>query len=413
MWLVLALTLARPVLGKGRQANQVRLKSVFSLGDNDVWKLHPWGAWLNSFDISPDGKTFAAEFEALQEEQKAAIWVGEWDMTAGRLIAEQRVEGPLSFKQLFPSPPSRAQYGFDLRFTPDGRRLVALTGPRIRVLDAEKLELLYSISPGEIYPAPPEGVVIRQYLVSRDSELLAVFSTPGIYLRTPINVRLLSLGSGEKVAEYTLPVSGSADFSLSPDASMVLMSQWRFQQPEAQYVLVVDSRTGESLRSINSGFGTRGGNYGAYAEFLDNDRIVVASRSSSGAPHHALKIIDGHTGRVLQELGYSKHDAQAWFVVATRAPVIAALIFSWKWGIGSDLDAPLQRGVNWLALFHPDQPEPFFVRHNVRLFEHPHSTSLRATMRISSDGKVVAFGESEAIQVYRVEPTAKPKMKSR
>lgn len=112
-------------------------------------------------------------------------------------------------------------------------------------------------------------------------------------------------------------------------------------------------------------------------------------------------------------MGYPKHDAQACFAVANRAPVIAAWIFSWKWGIGSDLDAPLTPYVEWLALFHPDQPEPFFVRHNVRLLEHLHPLSfrLKETMRISSDGAVLAFGEREAIHAYRVEPTAKPNKK--
>jgi hypothetical protein len=170
----------------------------------------------------------------------------------------------------------------------------------------------------------------------------------------------------------------------------------------------MDSRTGRLLRAFRSGFGTFSSGYGGHAKFLDDDRCVVASTTYSGSSHHALRLIDLRTGEVLKELGYSRHNAQAWFAVAAHAHTIAALIFSWKWGIGTDLDEPFRRGVDWLALFHPDQAEPFYVRPKVPLFGEARSPKLRSTLRISPDGRLVAVGEGRAIQVYDTEPSAKP-----
>src|SRR6266571_839521 len=92
-WLLLAISMARPLAGRVRKENQTSVKLAFSLSDDDLWKLHSWGAWFDAFDISPDGQTFAAEFEALQSRQEAAIWVGEWNIATRRLIAERPIEG--------------------------------------------------------------------------------------------------------------------------------------------------------------------------------------------------------------------------------------------------------------------------------------------------------------------------------
>jgi len=415
-WLVLVLTIACPLLGRGRKDNQVDLKLAFSLGDDDLWRLHPWGAWLDSFDISPDGNTFAAEFEALQEAHEAAIWIGEWSIATGRLIAERSIEGPAPIDQLLPSPPNPAQYSWDLRFTPDGRKLVALDGPRVWVLQAEDLKELYSILPAGMHLASTEVVVLRQFVASGNSNQLAVFSARAIGPWETTSARLFNVDSGERVAQWVPPQPVSGEFSLSQDGNEVLMSQGGFHRAGAADVLLMDSRTGTVLRTFSSGFGSSQSRGGVYAEFLDKGHFAVACRPPAGASHHVLKVVDLSSGNVVQELGYSKHDANANVAIASRTPVIAALIFSWKRGIGSDLDYPLRRWVDWLALFRLGQPEPLYVRQSVRLFEGGNALSvagIRNTIRISSEGKLLAFGEGRAIQVYRVTARAKPGESSR
>jgi hypothetical protein len=382
---------------------------AFSLSNDDLWKLHPWGAWLDAFDISPDGQTFAAEFEALQSRQEAAMWVGEWSIATRRLIAERPIEGPAPREQLLPSPPNPAQYSFDLRFTPDGQRLIALTGPVIRALDAKKLRVLYSVSPGEIHAAPSDHVVLRRFLVSGDSKLLVVFSSPATYPWRAIECRQFNLETGELVARWGLPWSDAASISLSPDSSELLMSRIESDRPRRSDIVLLDARTGKELRTVGGGFASRGWSYGGQAEFLTDECIVVAATTSLRHSHVALKIVNTRTDKAVRELSYAKDDVDTWFVVATRKPVIAALIFSWKWGIGSDLDDPFRRWTNRLALFNAGQSEPFYVRRKVRLLDGggPSAfTGLRQTLRISSDGNVMALGEAKNINVYRVEPTA-------
>lgn len=394
--LALPLLLLQGLLPGHRYQKEACLESVFTLTNDDLWKLHPWGASMNAFDVSPDGKTFAAQFEALQEGGKAALWVAEWDVATRRLVGERTVEGPEPTKQFLLS----AQYRFDLRFTPDGRRLVALTGPRVEVLDAAKLELLYTILPGAIDPAPSEGDVIRQFVTSSDNRRLAIFSTAAMLGAQPINVCLFEIGTGTEVAHWTLDRPLCGGFSLSPDGGELLMSQ-PTSQPATDDLTVLDSRRGNVLRAFDSGLHGSACGFGPYAEFLDTDDLLVATPIFSAGSHHALEVMDAHTGKVVRDLGYVKHDARADMAAATRARVIAAFVFSWKRGIGSDLDAPFTRPVNWLALFRPGDSEPFYVRPNVRMFEgYP---GMRGALRISQDGKVVAFGAERTLYVYRVE----------
>lgn len=399
--LVVALLIAGPFAGVAPRESRVSLRPVFSLNDNDVSKLHPRGAWLDGFDISPDGKTFVAEFEALQAGQEAAIWVGEWNIVTRKLIVQEPVWGPAPLKQLI-----SGQYRFDLRFTPDGKKLIALTGPEVRVLGADTLRVLFSVSAGKILPVPTAGLAIRQFLVSGDGKLLAVVSSPTQYPWETVECRLFNLETGEKLGAWDQPISDAAGFSLSPNGNELLES-FESLRPFSQIALL-DARSGKMLRTLHSGFTSLGsglGMEGETAKFLDNDHIVVVSPTPSGPPHVSLKIVNIHTGEVIQEFNHEKHDYDAWYFIARQSGVIAAMIFSWKWGIRWNLDDPFRRPQDRLVLFHVGDAEPFCVRHNVPLFQGggPSAVlSLRGLLRISSGGNIVALGVGKDIKVYRV-----------
>ena len=397
MCLVLASTLPQTVWAGSRVKNHDDLKPVFSITDDAVWKLHPWGAWLVGFDISPDGRIFASEFDALEEGQQASVWVGEWDIATGKLITERPIEGPTPVKDLMSD-----QHILDLQFASGGQKLLALTGTRILALDAARLTALYSIHPAKIQTTSRYGVIIRQVSVSADGKLLAVVSSGAGYPWGTTDTRLLSIQTGEELADWNFSQGDWPDvFSLSSDGNEMLVSHSQAGDRLPACVLLMDSRTGAVSKTFDSRFGGSQFDYYGYAEFIDNNQFLV---TSIGRSHTALKVIDLHTGKVVQTFGYSKHDAQAWAVAASGAPLIAALIFSWKWGIGSDLDAPLTRYVDWLGLFRLGEQEPLHVRRNVPLFQGggPGALTLRSTMRISRDGKVLALGSGRTIWVYRL-----------
>ncbi len=397
----------RSVYGAALRSGSVALKAVFSLNNGVLSKLHLRGAWLDAFDISPDGRIFAAEFEALQEGQTEALWVGEWDIGTGKLIHERSVEGPAVVGRLF-GPVPYAQYLFDVQFTPDGQRLVVPVGQTVEVLDAETLEPLYSTSMKEGI-AHSEVEVIRQVLISRDNTSLVVLSSTATFPWKWVEGRIFSLESGKNLASWNLPVNDAALFSLSPNGSELLMSRPFLRAQDANMVLL-DSHSGKLIRAIHSDFYSTTGPE-CSAKFLDADRIVAACVHSTGGSQYALRVINVRTDQIEQEVGRSKHDTEAFFSIAANTPRIVALIFSWKWGLVWNMDEPFKKGVNWLAIFEPSDTEPLYVRRNIRFFSGgrgPSVLTLRASIRISSDGSTVAFGEGENIEVYRVESNGGP-----
>jgi WD40 repeat protein len=124
-----------------------------------------------AFDVSPDGQTLAVEFVAANDQNNQVIQVAEWDIASRELKTTKVVEGPA--KQLMSNP----QFQYDLRFTPDGLDLVALTGPRVLILNARTLMPSHVIGlppgPGRL---PQVGRVLDRLGISGDGSKLAVIS---------------------------------------------------------------------------------------------------------------------------------------------------------------------------------------------------------------------------------------------
>jgi hypothetical protein len=109
-----------------------------------------------AFDLSPDGKTLAVEFGTQEPDKRITDWVALWDIGSQRLIATKEVEHDepkqtlsSSFsrdavKTKLPVPAPILWQSKNIRFSPDGRKLLALTGPSSVALRFPELKVLYT-----------------------------------------------------------------------------------------------------------------------------------------------------------------------------------------------------------------------------------------------------------------------------
>jgi hypothetical protein len=356
---------------------------------------------LQAFDVSPDGRTLAVEFSAMEADKTWAIWVGNWDIASRKPLAQQRLEGPTVWSEILPT----VQYQFNLRFMPDGQKLAAQTGRRIKVLDGVKLIPLYSISAPDTNPPPKQGIAIRRFETSGDGKLIAVLFSAAKSPCEPTSVGLFDTQTGKTVAEWTLPQACPHSISLSPDGSKTLLAGLTlYGSPE---VLLANSRTGQILRSFDKeGVSASSNSHVGTAEFLGNDRFIdsfqVDMNTPDDLPNSTLNIRNLESGEVLQRLSYSVYGVRGAVALATRAPVVAVLGFGpvKPKDVLRDNDV---RGFKRLLLFRLSDKEPFYVSPDIsskeRIQTYPDPAS---SVQISSDGKVLAVFERGAVKVYHV-----------
>jgi hypothetical protein len=400
-WTVLiALACAPRLCASGLEAGHAILRQVLSINAADLPSDYG-GVLCGSFDISPDGSTLAIEFKSADARGMLGVQVAEWKTATGKQVLRSWVEGPVPPQQF-----SNPQYRYDLRFTPDGRRLVVLTGPRVGVFESSSLKPLYSVAPASIRPTPRYGLVITKFSISGDGSTLAVLSTgvtdlPG---SAPVILRLYQLETGRTLAEWQVRDPGN--IALSPDGKQILFSDLAHAWTGGGDVLLVDSKTGDILRSFSTGW-RHGIFVGASdAQFINTEHFIVTSNLWSNSSGHydasALKIFDIKTGRPMHELTYPPYGARGTIVVAAHMPVLAAI--SGRQGPAEILsDDDRQTGGPQLLLFRLSDSEPFYVSHDLPPSKLMSASADRYLLRLSADGTSLAIFEDNAVRVYEIE----------
>ena len=231
----------------------VEREELLSVGPGDLPGHFPS---VLAFDVSPDGRTLAVEFIAADEQGKQILQIGEWNLSAELRKTIVTVEGPA--KLLMSNP----QFQYDLRFSPDGLDLVALTGTRLVILNAKTLTSSREIGlPSEAVPQPQFSGVLDRFGISGDGSKLAVISRGvGPTCGDRSAFRLFDLKSGELLSNWHFH-GCTAGVSLSQNGTHAILSL-RANQVEHWRGELVDSATGELLRTFRDGGGV----------FLDDQR---------------------------------------------------------------------------------------------------------------------------------------------
>ena len=369
-----------------------RVDSVFSIRAADFPEKYP-ATFVKAFDLSPDGKVLAVEFEVWEGKGLTAIWVALWTTEDSSLISHKRLEGP--GKDIL----ANVQYSYDIRFTRDGRKLLVLTGPRLLTVDVDTLDTLHSINSEAPQAWSPKGLVIRNFSISRDSRILAVLYDFHALYSPSSTIRLFDFQCGRVLTEWT--IEGTArSMSLSPDGERIVLSMnsviaGRKVPAEVQNVLLVDTRA-KTLRGFNTGY------LAADAQFLPDGKQIVTISANVAEwrlySEDTLKIWDAESAELLEELHYEKYGIRGTLAVAHEAPLLAV---STGWANPTDikLDRDVTRGFDRLQLWDISTGKLLFVSSD--LVDDSLSRLVVFLTRVSASGTKVAVGGT-IVHVYRI-----------
>lgn len=357
-------------------------------------------ASAEAFDLSNDGQRLAVAFRRAEGPAQFSLWVGEWEIEKKKLIAKQEIQSAIDTRQLLPN----AQYRLDLQFVPNSDEVVVQAGTRLAVLSASSLAPLRAI-------AAPATLAIRRFTTSADGAWLAVLSTTPTYSCAFANVTLYDIRRWAKVAEWTQNGICAKSLSLSPNGDRILLSRIDSSLPTNADVLLVNSRTGEILSTVDAAYGGHGPGYGANdARFMDEDRLVTLPNISllSGFPLklHTIKVWDARTGRLLNELHYSDFGVVGFSLAVARNAHVVAAVTNQADPKLVHRDDPANIGHPRLLLFHVQDTEPYYVSPPLRPSLATHSPEIGTSpLRISANASEIAMFEGRAVEVFQVSST--------
>jgi len=270
-----------------------------------------------SFDLSPDGKALAVEFST-GGRQDIGRWVALWDVDRAHLIGAKQVDSNI---------PYVAWYINNIRFSPDGRKLIALTGPRLVALSVPDLKILYAFEDRVQLQDAPNQMFIEGFSIA--SNRLAIlrqydYNSGHSY---SLEVQIADLDSGKVLARWGWPRL-CYSIAMSPDAILLALAipqgRWGDRDISAKQsnVFIVKPDTGQVVRDFNSGYAV------GDAQFVGgNNVLVTVPLNSDFSPDDAIKVWDIKRARVEQELTYARYGLRGGISVSADSKVLAVAAF--------------------------------------------------------------------------------------
>jgi WD40 repeat protein len=373
----------------------VNAQSIHKLGSATIkdFSCEESGSRAQMFDVSPDGSKLAAQLLVVGSDKNISITVATWDISKKAVIGKADVLGPVGYSHQFPNP----QYVSNLRFTPDGTRLVSLVGRDLNVIDVQTLAVSHLLS-------VPEGTTLRRLALSGDSHILAVSSSAATSPWEPATVHLFDVGTRKQIAEWKSAYSPQ-DISLSPDGSQMLLSNFAKGGPPEGDVALVESLSGTLIRTFDiKNAGGHGSPYGAGgARYLGKNKFLSLPNQSADKPEDlarsTIKIWDIKTGELLHEFTYGKYGIRGPVVARDSSPIIAAITNS---GEPADVGRDSERvGFRKMLLFKLNAREPFYVSDDLRAF-HSRAIFPDGEIKLSDDGQIIAVSTNDHIEIYQL-----------
>jgi WD40 repeat protein len=271
----------------------------------------PWAsANVRACAFTPDSKTVALFYlsdHLLSEKPWKDVYTSHlavWDFRTGKV--EEKLKWDYTSNNQGDPWSDQARY---VRYTEDGRHLVALGATTIRVLDARNFAELKKIAyepPKEKFP--DDGWATVGFSLAPDGSRAAVAISSTIGANGGF-VRVYDLRSGQIVREWRLHdgVRYVTGVALSSDGERVAISSLPIGQssdPEAfiplttDNVRVMDVKSGETLAGVNTKY------VAGPVLFGPNDTLLTGSINDDrkGYKYDSVKIWDARSGKLLREI---------------------------------------------------------------------------------------------------------------
>jgi len=394
-------------LGASAQEPSYRPEEIFVPQTSEFTQHHPL-AGITSFDLSPDGKTLAVEFGTQEPDKTIGAWVAVWDVNQQRLIGAKQVDRDI---------PYIVWYRRKIGFSPDGRMLLVLTGPRLVALSFPELKILYAFEDRVLPENAQNQMFIEGFAIAANRlAILRQYDNNSDHSYS-LEVKIVDLDSGRVLARWSK--SGySRSISLSPDGNLLALTinpvPWGERNIPAgeNNGFIVKPDSGEIVRALNLGYAA------GDAEFLPGGTELITVPIDHGEaqfyPQDAVKVWNVKTGQVERKLGYPKYGVRGAMSISANGEW-AAVTNVWLNPMDLKFDRGPTRGYARLLVWNLASGRLVYDSGNLgreyNLGGAPIDLLMGAgppavLVRMSASGNRLALG-GELISVYSVE-TARP-----
>jgi WD40 repeat protein len=377
---------------------RVRVEEVDVLQTDFFLSKFPAGS-LKAFDLSPDGKTVAVEFETWEPDGMRSIWITLWSLEPQRLERTIRLEGP--DREVGRNP----QYSYQVQYSLQDNLLFVLTGPRLLALSLPTLQPAYALEARVPYELIGKQLFIYRFALASDSKWLAILYLYHSGSSRSFEIRLLDSEKGTTVNRWVKPGRAS-NIAISPDGKRIALPVnpvvTGLRVPSnGKNVFVFDATSGEALQSFNTDYTA------ACAEFVSNGQQLLTVADNHGSPEHysadTLKLWDVGSGTLLRELRYSDYGIRGTLGLAGNGRMVIVVT---EWADPRDIrhDRDIIRGFARFLLWDLSSASPTFT--SPGLFEGAQWApgEHRFSAGVTRDGRRFAVGKHH-ILVYQVTST--------
>jgi len=296
-------------------------KEIFTLHSsvvqNQEYAKRFWASTTLSFDVSPDGTTLAALLNTFEEGKRHGVWVALWNIDTQQLETVKRLAGP--GEQVF----SSAQHLSQLRFAPDGNKLLILAGPRMIALEFPNLREVFSVEAPIPSKWPWKEEFIYKFSVARDAPNVTLLFVVHRVFSQSFELRTLNLETGETIKScrgQNQPTS----LALSGDGKQVAVST---RDPETfgthREVYVFAVSTCEILRTLDTTYITNDVLF-----FSDRNQLLTIAFGGTAPKDFrtdTIKFWELAAGELVQELDYGKYGLRGKFSLSRSGSRLAAI----------------------------------------------------------------------------------------
>jgi hypothetical protein len=251
---------------------------------------------------------------APESDNTNANWVALLDVDGQRLTEAKQIDGDI---------PDLLWYTRNIRFSPDGRMLLVITGPRLVALSFPELKVLYAFEDRVLPENIENQMFIEGFSVAANRLAILKQYSHNSDHSFSLEVTIADLDSGAAIAHWSKP-DFSESIALSPDAKLLALTinpgAWGTRNIPAgeDNVFIVKPDFGEVVRALNSG--SAEGN----AEFVgDGGMLLTMPAIFAFGPRDAAKVWDVGTGQLEQKFGYPKYGLRGGMSLSADGKLLA------------------------------------------------------------------------------------------
>jgi WD40 repeat protein len=330
-----------PISAGGPRKSGYDLREIFLPQISEFTEQHhhtPGG--ITAFDLSPDGKTLAVELATDEPDETYTDWVAVWDVESKRLVATKEVEHDepkqtLSFsfsrdavRTKLPEPVPIFWQSKNIRFSPDGRKLLVLTGPSLVVLSFPELKVLYTFEDRVTEENIFTQMFIEGFAMAANRLAILEQISHNSDQCCALKVILADLDNGKVLGQWGRSGDMSQSIALSPDGKLLALTinpGWDGPKKIAtgKYnVFIVKPETGETVRSINSGYAA--GN----AQFIGGgSRLMTVPTNNMMETSDSVQVWDVDSGKLEQKFSYAKYGLRGGVASSSDGKLLAMAAF--------------------------------------------------------------------------------------